>query len=716
MALFTKKLNRQTDASPLGKTVAAIRELVQGSQVANPSVARIALSTENLRDNDVTTLASAVDGLSTGLEALAAELGIKDMTAAQIDAATAAGIIAGDVKGFMSRKIEPITVGSESVGVVSSGLISGDDAIGERVLGMESYDERENRDAAIYAIAYNMQASRQDEFGETWFPTITVTPDNVGFAITVRLIQVQDDAQRDISGAVTNFNRKNVIRALADPTILKNEQTRMIPVYRPEAAKNFVDPTLVAPSAYDLEGETITTAPLACGVRMGLIELSQTDTLLKAGVMDISDTIDPAIVLSNLYVKVGDDVLRIKTNGLPLSQFNYAPQNNYRIMQLNFETNSVLLNAKTKSADGADLVTLKSIVDQDYIVRLNVVANGNVNIDTAESAVYGNEVSVYSVTDATGNLLSLKTGAGKAVADLFADAKIFGFDVQAYRTNANRRQRGQLINTTYYTQMYNVPLRAPVTAMHPVNADSQVDSSDLNSLITVTRIRTSNQAVGALVAAAQTLSEFADARDSAGVWPDVLGVGRFFVIPTFFSETIDMTKVVDSLKSSERASDMQEALVAKVRDFVFRMYRDSQYKAAADALYGGVAPTPTVIIGTDPVLARYLTVTGDLRTVGGNFEVRVVSTLDYRVSGKIFISFGVFDENRNTQPNPLNFGNMAWAPEVTVSLPISRTGQISKETAVQPRFLHVVNCPVMTVLEVINVPDVTNKVALFVKQ
>jgi hypothetical protein len=194
------------------------------------------------------------------------------------------------------------------------------------------------------------------------------------------------------------------------------------------------------------------------------------------------------------------------------------------------------------------------------------------------------------------------------------------------------------------------------------------------------------------------------------------GVGRFFVIPTFFSETIDMTKVVDSLKSSERASDMQEALVAKVRDFVFRMYRDSQYKAAADALYGGVAPTPTVIIGTDPVLARYLTVTGDLRTVGGNFEVRVVSTLDYRVSGKIFISFGVFDENRNTQPNPLNFGNMAWAPEVTVSLPISRTGQISKETAVQPRFLHVVNCPVMTVLEVINVPDVTNKVALFVKQ
>ena len=122
--------------------------------------------------------------------------------------------------------------------------------------------------------------------------------------------------------------------------------------------------------------------------------------------------------------------------------------------------------------------------------------------------------------------------------------------------------------------------------------------------------------------------------------------------------------------------------------------------------------SPVVIIGTDPVIARYLNVTGDLRTLGGEFDVRVVSTLDYRVAGKIFISFGVFDESRNVSPNPMNFGNLAWAPELVLTTNISRGGQISKETVVSPRFLFVVNLPILTVLEISNISDVVNRVPI----
>jgi hypothetical protein len=175
-----------------------------------------------------------------------------------------------------------------------------------------------------------------------------------------------------------------------------------------------------------------------------------------------------------------------------------------------------------------------------------------------------------------------------------------------------------------------------------------------------------------------------------------------------------MSAIVDSLTSTSRVEDLQNAIINKIRDHAYRLYRDSEYKAAADALNGGISPVPTVIIGTDPVLARYLTVTGDLRTLGGQFDVRIVSTLDHRVSGKIFITFGVFDENRNVEPNPLNFGNMAWSPELTLVLPISRDGQISREIAVSPRFLHVSHLPIMAVLTVENVPDVLNKVPLSV--
>jgi hypothetical protein len=242
--------------------------------------------------------------------------------------------------------------------------------------------------------------------------------------------------------------------------------------------------------------------------------------------------------------------------------------------------------------------------------------------------------------------------------------------------------------------------------------DGQTDASDLQALVTATRIRTSNAAVKSLIDATNTLREYVDARDYVGIGPDTLGVGRFFVRPTYFEESIDMTLIVDSLKSHERAEDMQAALVNKIRDYAYRMYRDSEYKAAADALAGGISPVPTVIVGTDPVLARYLCVTGDLRTLGGEFNVRVVSTLDRRVAGKIFLTFGVFDESRNSAPNPLNFGNMGWSPELTVVLPISRNGQISKELSVAPRFLHIVNLPVLTLLNVDGVPNVTNRVPI----
>lgn len=715
MAIFANRLKSKPVPNQLEKCIELLQQHSNNGTISTQSAARSALSMESLSDNSVHELSTINDELMTSLESIATELGISaQMTKAQYDAGTAAGILAGDMRSFFARPIERMNVSTESIGVVMTNV---EDALAERSFAMEAYDERENRNAAVYSIAYNMQAARQDEFGETFYPTITVTPDNVGFAITVRLMLVYNELTRNISGAVDQYNKQNIIRAIADPTILKNESTRVVPVVRAQSLDRFVAPGDVAVTNINLEGESIPTAPLLCGKKLGLLGLSETDALLANGLLDMTDSLDPTISLTNLYLKVGADVIRINVTNLPLNNFNYSAQNNYRLMTLNFDTKSVLLNSATKRVDGSPLVDLAAVATSDLIVRLNVTASGSVNVETAETVVYGNDASVYTVQDAAGNLLDTTVaGPAKDLADLFATAKIIGYDLHAYRTNMNRRQRGQLIDTTFYTQLYNVALRSPITAIHPVTVDGQTDASDLQALITATRIRTSNASVTALINAANLLSEYVDARDVTGAGPDVLGVGRHYVRATYFYENIDMTKIVDSVKSHERAADIQAALVSKIRDFAYRMYRDSEYKAAADALAGGIAPTPCVIIGTDPVIARYLNVVGDLRTLGGEFDVRIVSTLDHRVAGKIFIAFGVFDENRNVAPNPLNWGNMAWSPEMTVVLPISRNGQISKETAVQPRFLHINNCPIMAVLTVENIPEVVNKVPLYMHQ
>lgn len=711
MSVFGKKLGSRAVATPLQKLVGMIQATFNANKIGSAQLTRSALSTESLRDDEVHALTVATADMSTSLEAISEQLGMSSViTPAQIEAGTAAGLMAGDINTFLAHRVETPMVSTESVGVVISA--GQDDAMTSRAFGLEAYDERENRNASVYSVAYNMQSARQDEFGETFFPTIVVTPDQVGFAVTVRLMTVFNELQRNISGALDNFDKKNIIRAIADPTILKNEMTRIVPVVRAQSLGMFVDATVIAARTLMLEGEAIQTAPLATGKKMSLLGLSQTDTLLANGIMDMTDSIDPAINLQAAYLRAGDDVVQFNVNNLPLSNFTYTSQNNYRVMTLNFDTTSVMLTKTTKNVDGSALVDLAAIVTGDLIVRLALTMSGQINIETGDCGVYSNHVGVHSVQNAAGELLDLASGPGLAVVTAFADATIIGYDLQAYRTNMNRRQRGQLIDVTNYTQIYNVPLRSPITAIRPISADGQSDASDLQALITATRIRTSNAGVGALVNAAQMLREYVDARDTVGTGPDILGVGRFFARPTYYEETIDMNDIVDSLKSHERAADIQAAIVNKVRDYAYRMYRDSEYKAGADALAGGISAVPVVIIGTDPVLARYLQVSGDLRTLGGEFDVRIVSTLDRRVQGKIFITFGVFDENRNSAPNPLNFGNMAWSPELTMTVPITRNGAISKETVVQPRFQFVVNLPVMTVLVINNVPDVINKVPL----
>lgn len=692
----------------VGQLVDSLQNQVQNAQLVSAQSTKSVVALENLNDSQKHGLQNTVQGLSVAIESIASEMGMADkLSEAQKRAGVIGGLMAGDYRAAMTHKGQPMVATESSV--IVQGFDSGD-AVAERSFSLEAYDERENRNAVVYSIAYNMQAARQDEFGETFFPTLVLTPDQVGFGVSVNLMMVYDAVERKISGAVTDFKRKNIIRAVVDHTILKKEQTRVVPVHRAQSASNFA--AGIPATDVVIEGETIHTAPIAVGKKIDLLGMSQIDALVAAGLMDMTDSLDPYIQLSNVYANIDGDILKFPTLNVPMSNFTYSTQNNQSLMTMNFVTTSVLVNKNTKQVDGSALSALAAVATGDLVVRLEVVMNGTVNIQTGECQVFGNGLSVYTVQDAAGVQQDITSGGAKAIADLVAGGSIVGYDIQAFRTNMNRRQRGQLIDVTKFTQLYNVPLRSPITTIHPINTDGATDASDVQALITATRIRVSNEAVSALINASMLLNDYVDARDDLGNGPDILGVGRFFVKPTYFKETLDVSTVVDSTKSHERAMDIQAVLVNKLRDYAYRMYRDSEYKAAADALQGGNSATPVVIIGTDPVLARYINLTGDLRTLGGEFDVRIVTTLDKRVAGKVFMTFGVFDESRNTSPNPLNFGNMIWGPELVLTANISRGNTTSKETVVQPRYSFVTNTPLMTVLEISGIPDSLNKVTM----
>lgn len=695
-------------AAPTTVTGQLVQSLKTQAGTIAPSLTATALSMESRTDSDIRQLSSVAQDLESTIKNIATESQI-ELTPAMVNAGMAAGLMGADWSRFM--KSGKVKVGTESNSVLNT---AGADGFSERSFAMEAYSERENTNASVFSIAYNLGAARQNPFGEAFFPTITLSPELAGLEIKVPLFQVFKAVRHEVSGDLTDFARRNLIRASVDHTILEKERTRIVPVHRPESADKYVDPTIIAPYDYDREGELIKTAPLAIGKDVNIIGLSATDMLLQSGTLNQTDTLEASVVVTAVYVKVGDDILRFRTKIVPTFNFIRSSQGTQRQMTLTAQTNSLLINKATKTLSGGALSTLAGVVTDDLVVRLEVNLSGTVALDKGDLKVFANTFRAYTVSQ-NNTLLDKDAAPAKPVVDALAAATVVGYDVDAWLSNENRRQQGQLIDTNYWRQTYIVPYRAPISAMYPTTEDEQRDASDIQTLVATTRTRLENEAVSTVLETAEQLSEFVDVRDHLNNSPDVLGVGRFFVRPTFFYEKIKMMDILNSLTSTNLKEDIQSALVNKLRDYVYRAYRDSDYIPSADALAGGMAKTPEVTIGTEPVLERYLTVTGDLRTLGGKFDCRVVSTVDERMRGKIVAVFSQYDANRNVAPHPLNFGNLIWAPELTLSAAITRDGQISRETVVQPRYLFMVNCPIMIVLEVEDIEDVMNKIPLHVK-
>lgn len=701
---------------PIADLTSKIGQISSSRSFNDEKIGQIAIATESLDSNSEQMLVNVYNNIESTIKTIAADFNIA-CESHQIEAASMAGIFATNPKSLLTTKLK----GFSSDAVVMSAGVS-DGFVDRPQLSMEAYDERDNRNAQLYSIVYNLLASRQDDFGETFFPTLIVNPAEAGITLSVKLFYVYNDFKRSVNGALANYGRKSVIRAYADADILKNELTRAIPVLRDgggadDNTDKFVDVAKVPAWSEALgSGISVTTGALKVDTRVDLIGLSQTNELLNSGIMGPSDTLDTYLKLDSVYFELTDgvktEVIRVKTDGLPASTFTYAPQGNYRRMLLAMDTDSVVLDQNTTTVTGAPVTLLPELAN--HKVRLQLSVTGNVSLDKGDAHVSRGSLTLTTMRNAAGQLV---TGASfNTMAAKISGAVMIGYTSEAYRANSNIRQRGQLLDSQIEYRAIPVPYRSPISVIMPAINHGGEDNTALQTLITTTGIRVSNEAVSTLLKSAAALSSYNPVANASGELPEMSAIGHYHVKPVFFKEAMNLATVVDSLKSHEKIKDIRAALVEKIRFYANEMYRMSEYKSAASVLTGNVGFKPTVIVGTDPVIYNYIMADGDLRTLGETFEVRVVSTLDSRVTGKVFISFGVFDSSRNTAVNPLNFGNMLYSPELTVQMPVSRDGQVSQELIVVPRFAHIVNLPVLSVLDVAGLSEVVNKVPVNMHQ
>lgn len=726
--------SEQADAAPAVGMVRALKSSIATNPFAGSAqigtIAKSALSLEGYSEN--AAVASDVNSAVTALRGLiaASRQSLQEtskLSIAQEDAAIAAGFMGKDAKSFLSSSVAT----ASQISQLTSGdnfLVIGHEGINgatDKRIAQENYDDRPNQNTQAYSITYNLNCAKQTEFGETFYPTVLVAPGSVGLSIQVRLIYAYQEVQRQANGSLNDFKRQNIIRAIIDATILQTQQTQNIPVYRKagtanpatDTFQNFVSSTLIPPTTITVDGQSLTTSPLAVGAKFSILGISQTTAMLAQGLEDQSDAVDSSARITNVYVEIDNgaakEFFKFDVSKLPSFEFFASPQANTRLLILAANTNDLSFAGTTLQQDGS-ASTVAALLGTNS-VRLSLSLNGSIEQTLGDTQVTAGTVSVAAINDSTGNAVDPTGTTGLAILSALASAKVVGYDQLSFRTNSNRRNRGKLLDIQHVNYLYTVPLLPPVSAIRPVTETEANDGTTLSALITATRVQTANAAITAILDAQNTLKQYANLPEVVLNQPKLFGAAASLVTPTYLEASVAVDTNVNSIASASQVADVQATLINRIRDIAVRGFVQSGYGPASEAVYEGNPPKTTLLILTDPLIYRYLQLTGDLRLAGDQFDYKLVQSFDQRIAGKVFITFGHAEAIGSGTPDLLHFGCMPWRPELTVMLPMVRNGAQSMELTVQPSFRHITTLPILFVLNVSGISTVMGaKVAVAV--
>lgn len=688
------------------------------------------LSTEeaNYAKDVIVSIESAVDetvNTVLGHNKLSEE---HNFTTAQLQAAKMVAAIAQNPRLYR-EKMGSLALNKENFPVVSAEAMGVDDIVSadafRQSLSLEAYDGQKLQNAVYFAIAYNLGAARQDAFGEAFFPTVTIDPAQSGVHVSIEYTSLMQEFSRSISGGPDKdkFKKIPVVKALYDNSIFATDKNKLVPVYRENDNKDkFVD------SEQHLDkstGKDIVTAPLKFGIAVSLLGISQTDELLAKGTMDNTDALDRTINLEKVYYSLTNtdgsksEIFSFEARTFPYYGFTYAPQEHNKDMVIRFTNKNLRINvSEIKTAKGAASELFKNVATNyaNHVAILEFNIQGQANTQDSDIEIFGNKLALVEVRNAADEVVAPTEQAYKDIAEVVAKAKLEGYTIEAYRTNSNIRTRGRIVTNDRWGQEYNVPLRAGITAVVPVNnfTGDDNDAAAVTSQIQLAGVITSAYAVNTLVnfAAAMNNSALNGSIESSSFQ----GIGRFLVNPWFRDTTFDLASIVDSTQSAHRDEDIRSALRLKIKNEVMDMYTYSNYGAAFEITRGNLGGKIGVIIGTDPTLKNLLCKDDAVFSLGENFEAHVVSTLNPLVAGKIFITFGLFDgDDRNSAINPLNFGNCAWAPTIAFEVNKNDGSAYNRELHNNPRFLHLIHLPILSVYNISDVKGVFSKIPVHAK-
>jgi len=583
------------------------------------------------------------------------------------------------------------------------------------MVGAEAFDGQNVSQSIFFSVVFNSLVVDADPVNELFYPIVIIDNDKTGATVTAKIASLMTTTKRDVTGKPLEIKKESIIKNLNNTKMFTLDSNRLYPVLANDADGRLLHPDGVGGLVRTVEvfeGTKVETAPYKTRIETGVLEMSQTEELISRGVMDFTDSLNAHLVVDKLYFKVvgknsdGDDVEEYHARvikGLP-AVFTYTPTGHNKDLQLDYKTDSLAwTGGKVVKADGTpteidDLAKLPA----GYVAKLKLNLKGDANTEKGSVEIHPLKIALAGVLDASGNELSEDDDEYKKMKAIFDAIDVVGFDLEAYANNINARFRGKMLTTDRYTTIYTVPVRAKLREVTSVFSDGD----DGNTAGLLGQIQFNKQALtknGLL-----ELNNTAAVLENISFDTDAYGITSKLVSKKFHREAIDLTTLVDGLTSSDRIADIKAALELKLKNVALELYVDSGYNKTFEAVYPGVKPT--VIIGVDTNMGRFISSFEDEL-----FKYEVAVSNDVLMSGKIFLSFSVMGGNRHKEPNPLSFGVCFWSPEVTIALQRQENGTVVQETITMPRYKHQTLMPILALLEVSGVDEVSGKISKLIQ-
>lgn len=610
----------------------------------------------------------------------------------------------------------------------------------------ESFDGS-SKEASIYlSMVISMGASRQEDFVEAFCPTVPVKPVENGIYVTVRFPSFVNEYYMDRSNTELveqQMRRKPIIKHIFDPEVMGQDRTLVVPSWTADGKNDSADAKAwLVPGvkfANDERGEVIQTGYYKLSTPVNIMKVSQSPIDLKRrGTNDNTDNLLPGVMMDKLLVSIQPKSATAAANipfdlsGLNGRAFTDPQSNHNKQIAVNIIEERVAMRlGQVKDVNGTDVdftgcteVGSKS----GYSLIFSVTIQGTGNIATGTFNVNCSQFKLVDILNDKDVSLGLDDTAIADLAKAFSTSAVgintLGYTMVAYRANTNLRTSGQLIQADGYAFLYPVAFKSPFRVQGPVSAytGSDGDFELINDAINAIADASNFQGVRKILAFKDRVKQEHLTGKSKAFNPTE-DYNSALLRPYYSERAVDLSTIVDSLKSQDRTDDIRAALHNQIREDALKMLTESNYKMAFDRTYGQERKKITVLIGTHYHLGQYLCNKDgegnytNLFPLTDDIDCLVVTTMNpalIKDNGSItmLMTFSVTNKIGTIDTvQKLHPGFRPFAPVVTVTLDaIAENSAVKKITQLIPKYEHHLTMKVMQEYTISGIDKVLGKV------